>query len=630
MWVFKGYTDLPQTSIRINLSLWPVVQEQLLSDPKLQDSIRIRLNSTFRQRVEGYFWIHQQEGVETVQEVDFDAVLEQLLTIMGDFRPRPLGEVAKSLNNWVAEPVAKIKDYLLHLIEKGMLEWAWPLRHQPRKWLELGSIHLEKISGQEGQRFRYVCDSMLNTLGMFANTNGDVRKLIQKDAQDTLLLLGMVSPLRLEDTFFEDIAVSELPNWAEQEQDKIKQSIKQLISHLPTTSRTEGLWSFFKSTYAPGERVALMDLYLAYYRSVSNRDGTDIQQPGYEDTSGPEDQVGMISNKLLQEDGIVKFLMAENPERTGEEQYWSALVQPICNGAVPLAYIDHIDGGYGTQVSRFLDLFPEDLTSNLRDINAKRQSDDLILAELRAGGYFNANLRPPLLPYRIELPGSWWGRDYKEEVQQLLRLDQLFVTEEEGGLKLRHANGKEVQIVDTSIQARSSRNSLFRFLLLFGPDLPGLAGLKAQLSKAFRNRDQEGILRLPRIYFGDHLVLMRKKWYVPKELLPLPVSNEEGYPYFRTIQSWKEKMGLPRWVFLTVHAPNVLLDGGSRERMREDDYKPVFIDLDHPIWVRQLPRLFRRVPNLLLIEEMLPDPESLLTVSGEPHAFEAVLFNHPE
>ena len=95
---------------------------------------------------------------------------------------------------------------------------------------------------------------------------------------------------------------------------------------------------------------------------------------------------------------------------------------------------------------------------------------------------------------------------------------------------------------------------------------------------------------LPQIVYGQHLVLSRAAWSVD----PAGITMRDARSSFRRIQQLRSQLGLPRHVFASV----------------PEEGKPVYVDLDNPLLVRQLSKFARRTSSLTLTE-MLPAPEHL-------------------
>ncbi|MEV0430111.1 lantibiotic dehydratase [Micromonospora sp. NPDC050495] len=114
---------------------------------------------------------------------------------------------------------------------------------------------------------------------------------------------------------------------------------------------------------------------------------------------------------------------------------------------------------------------------------------------------------------------------------------------------------------------------------------------------------------VPRIRSG-RLVLRRQTWRVPAERIWRPAGGAGGTgdaAQFRVVQELRERLRLPRHVFVKL----------------PDEPKPMYVDLDSALLVRQLCRSARQATEPAEFSEMLPDPEQLwLRVEGRRYTTE--------
>jgi hypothetical protein len=191
---------------------------------------------------------------------------------------------------------------------------------------------------------------------------------------------------------------------------------------------------------------------------------------------------------------------------------------------------------------------------------------------------------------QAQLPGfdlEVQGRSPKER-QDVIALHDLVVRHTTDGLRLYAAR-------------------LDRYVRLMGPPL-GTFQLKRNPFTVFGFPryytgppiKTPGLLHVPRLVAG-RVVLQREQWSIPAEELSRPVAigrarfdDIDGGEFLRA-RRLHRSLGLPRHVF-------VKLPGEA---------KPIYVDFDAPLVVRQLSRLARRTPGTLVVTEMLPGPAQL-------------------
>lgn len=116
---------------------------------------------------------------------------------------------------------------------------------------------------------------------------------------------------------------------------------------------------------------------------------------------------------------------------------------------------------------------------------------------------------------------------------------------------------------------------------------------------------------VPRIMHGERVVIHRETWRVPAGDLCGQTATGRGEAgdaaEFFAAQRLRRRLGLPRYVFAKV----------PREP------KPMFVDFDSPLLVRQLSRMARATRETVTLSEMLPGPDQLwLDIDGKRHTSE--------
>jgi hypothetical protein len=228
-----------------------------------------------------------------------------------------------------------------------------------------------------------------------------------------------------------------------------------------------------------------------------------------------------------------------------------------------------------------------------------------------------------LTPFEIHTPGS---QNLLPEDKWLHLKDlQIKVDPNTDQLMLWHTDqGKRVWILDQGFEGAFFRSQTFQFLNYFSPPCPPQI---VELTEALGKGSQttvDGIVIQPRIVFEDHLVLQRKHWQILQSLLPFQQKTESDPDYFRRLQQWRAILGLPRFAFFStskqaddVRFPNYGLG--------KHDYKPQFMDFENPLSLQHFAKQCKKVPEAMRIEEMLPEPEQLMTFNGEQHVSELFL-----
>lgn len=330
--------------------------------------------------------------------------------------------------------------------------------------------------------------------------------------------------------------------------------------------------------------------------------------------------------------------------------------------------------GFGKMISRFMHIFDDSVTDDVRSWNSARAGEAIFIEDCDAS-YFNANLHPPLMPYEIWMPG---GHNTLPAEKQIPVTD-LCVRLAEGSerLELRHKTlNKTAFVFDLGFQGHGGRSQLFQLLekftraeyLSFYPLLNALSTASSpKVPQPSQNTAQNGeqepvqekaeekvqekaeekvqenaqetaqqakpqprVRTRPRVVYEDQLVLQRKAWFVPKELLPLRTKQETDWQYFERLNSWRSELGMPEEIFLFVNPRENQgnqdnIDTDAAKRVTRDDYKPQYISFRNPFMVKLFESLLSKVMSVLKIEEMLPNSEQMAQIAGQKYVTECVV-----
>jgi len=295
--------------------------------------------------------------------------------------------------------------------------------------------------------------------------------------------------------------------------------------------------------------------------------------------------------------------------------------------------------GYGKMISRFLHLFSDDITEEIRKWNNK-YSSGTIVAENIDSGIMNFNLHPALMPYEISIPG---GNYVLEEEKRIpVSRMQVYYDSKDNSLNLvDKENNKNVYIFDLGFQGTGGRSELFKFLenftlskMYFINSLISKIQETIKPEKKYYNGISDDIKYSPRIMYNDRIVLSRKSWMISNKLLPHKLQAESESSYFSRIQRWRIEMGLPNEVFMYLSAHGYSNDSKTKpkKKVSRDDYKPQYINFNNPFLVRLFEKSLDKIVDKLKLGEMLPGSEQLLRINGKKYVTEFVVnsYNYTE
>ncbi|MDD5361338.1 MAG: lantibiotic dehydratase [Ignavibacteria bacterium] len=287
--------------------------------------------------------------------------------------------------------------------------------------------------------------------------------------------------------------------------------------------------------------------------------------------------------------------------------------------------------GYGKMVSRFLNLFPDEFTKEIRKWNEK-YSGDYILAENIDSSIMNYNLHPALMPYEISIPGG----NYVLEPERRISVSQLVISynKKEDNLQLTDTlSNKRVFTFDLGFQGYGGRSELFKFLetftlsktLFLHPLLRKIFGLFNSVEMTYNHISDKVSIR-PRISYNDKLIISRREWIIPTKLLPFKHYNEKESDYFTRIQKWRVEFGLPEEMFFFIKPMffENKKEIKAKKNFTRDDYKPQYICFGNPFLIRLFEKQLGKVIESMKFVEMLPASNNLLKINNKRYVTEFV------
>ncbi|MFI0934717.1 lantibiotic dehydratase [Streptomyces sp. NPDC021019] len=268
----------------------------------------------------------------------------------------------------------------------------------------------------------------------------------------------------------------------------------------------------------------------------------------------------------------------------------------------PLVVLNRSYGGVSFSFTRFTQLFDGLGERLLADTDAL-VPDGAVLAEVTGGPVTsNLNLHARLTPYEIVCPGERGTL----EAEFRIELDDLYLVHDPGAdrLALRSVRlDREVIPVYLGYLVPLALPELPRTLLLLSPTSMAPLNVWAGVPEG---EPRGGVTGRPRVRHGS-LVLSRRSWSAPATVLPLhrPGTPEDGW--FLDWHALRRTHGLPDRVFATVS------DTGARGATGA---KPQYLDFDSPLSLSAFEALVKSPDARVVFREMLPDEDTLPTVSG--------------
>jgi hypothetical protein len=668
--------------VRLNKRIFAVVREELLADPETRAHLPVELNPTLHPEGEQWRFLAAAGEHEIFQRVPRGPVLDLFATLL-DGRALPLGELERRLgaSGRVDATADEVAAYAARLLEIGFLRFSLGIGEQEADWdRPLGRL-LAAVPGELAVFTRRLLERLRAGRDELEGAGVERRRALIGETtavmRETFPRLFERASLRTDVPFYEDAgsdAALDLPR------DGYRAAMEELGEWVRLTSRLA--WPrhdqatmrlFFDRRY-DGAPVPLLRFYEDYYREhlkghleqvIAVR--RDVRAPAAGGDE-PEDETAgaaperpdvlnpfgleMIERIRAANDGLESLVRArwvaapDAPELIltaadvaaavagVPEPAWpchsvSAFVQtlPGLAGGGGALLVSNLLQGFGKYFSRFLHVLPDELHRTLAANNDRLTGE--LLAEISADGAYNANLHPPLLRWGVSYPTG-----EHDAAQGRLAVAELAVEPLPGdphALCLRHRpSGRRVVALDLGFLNPRMRPPLFQLLINFAP-APGYTLQVPELPDPAAVELPPRVIHRPRLRYGRHLVLGRRRWTVPSELFPRRETGEGDLDYLLRVDRWRRRHGIPRELFACVFpraggaaAP----DGGEADgaERREHTHKPQYVDFANPLLVdlftRSVEGLDRFVAQLY---ERLPDREHLVAAGGERFVTELVV-----
>ncbi len=473
-----------------------------------------------------------------------------------------------------------------------------------------------------------------------------------------------------ENMFYEDTSLDISLELDEQQVRDFTDILHQLLQKM---KRFEGhfdernkMLHYFVNKYGKNASVDLLTFYEDYYREFKKPEAKKMEKKEMDDLPRIPaiekrqetnkqwmDQLKSLLEKRVDKTADVINLTLRDLEETDQRFAGKidAAESPCSYGSFIHFFVDNTSQGeklmgvlsasfpgFGKMFSRFLHIFDDAVTQDMRNWNESLldSKENPLFLEDSDASYFNANLHPPLMPYEIRTPNGQNSLPPENQIPitelQVQMGRDMEMDETDTQLQLIHTpTQKRVFVFDLGFQGHMGRSQLFQLLekftlaeyLFCHPMLNAINSLQVELKK---KREPE-VQRLPRVVFQDRIILQRKSWYIPKELLPFRRPEESDWAWFCRVNEWRHHQGIPEEIFIFVIERSEMqnLKPEIQKKISRDDYKPQYISFKNPFLTNLLEKSFKRVPYRLKIVEMLPNSQQLLRVASNRYITEFVL-----
>lgn len=271
--------------------------------------------------------------------------------------------------------------------------------------------------------------------------------------------------------------------------------------------------------------------------------------------------------------------------------------------------INSFSHGYGANISRFLNPLPEKYSQELMRYNESLFPDTFIV-EIKDASIHNVGTYPKVTGALIDLCDN---RSFSESHTIISLADVFVAVNEFKHLILVDGHGRNLQVLNFSMEGLNRRSAFYRFIDLFNDtDLSGLNYILSSIEQFYVNKAlQTQIVFIPRIIFGKRLVIQRRKWLIPKTtLLSLSDRTKENAENFLNVTSFMIENGIPDEVFIRFAKRNY-------KNLQDDKYKPQYFSFKIPVFTALFIDQLSKAGDIIEISEMFPASDSVMNTGGK-------------
>ena len=629
-----------QSFVRINNYILKSFKDSVIQDKALVQGLPILINSTLKELENEYEFLVNDSNIEAFQTIETHPVVQLVLDKLDCKQNLQFHELIHELQEEVDAEKGDLERFVLELYEIGLLEFDFNISSLDSNWeIKCLNLLVRLPNSILSDNWTKLLHQLIEAKQTYGTISFDARRELLKQTFKTLNhSLEQINETteRSTETIFKkqfdnNLTFSQMnllyEDYAIQNTTCIsKNSIEQLLKKLnafikilqPLQKNTEiaELTDFYKKNY--NTSVDLLHFYKAFSTwKLSNQPQTDLDNSFNEkikrwkktlkETISIENHQANIPLEALKQ-------IPTNKQKEKHSKSHSAFVQVYQNENQFQCFLNAAMPGYGKYFSRFLHLFPQTITADIKERNNRLKQ---IFAEINDDSFFNANIHPPLMPFEIKLLD---GNIQVPQSQQIL-LKDIEITLINHQLKLVHKQTKkEIVPFDLGFLSLDGRSELFKLLSAFSE--ASFSPIH-QVINVINNKvvNENSIRIFPRIIIEKEITIQRKTWIIPKNNIPKSQQKHETeWILYKRVLRWVKENDLPLEGFYTINPKELAKD---KTQIRNNDaYKPQYINFKNPILVQLFIRSCKKIETSLKLVEMLPDRDNLLNWSNQKYVSE--------
>ncbi|MEW7280688.1 lantibiotic dehydratase [Aquimarina sp. 2201CG1-2-11] len=618
--VSKDVEGIVCSKLQVNNLFFYYLKKELLQYPSFRHQLEVKCNENLIENsTTTYRYFTNQDNNESFKTLGKLPVLEYLQNSLSD-QSKTYRDVVNLLIEATESTEQQVIPFVEKLIVEGFLVVQFPIHHTDSVWIPKLSNYLEQqIKNTQDQLYTDILlllDTILKTITCIEETfvidqkKDAIEQCYHKihslfiDHQFSCELFEKMKP---QDLFYEDTYQQLSETIPVKKQAIIAKNITQVYKALNCIPQKESFRSFLIAILQEQHKKTMP--LLSFYE--------EVYLPQQEKFTFHKDQTNTFNTAFskLKKD-IVLFGAHNSIDLASyfstpieeKEMAFGAYFQ-ILNKDSDQIVINDLSRGNGAAISRFLNLADVKVSENSK-IYIQHQYPNHQVAEIKDASIHNTNNYPPLANQVISITeDTSLAQNY-----QLLSIADLTVKVQENDLIVVDKNEQPVKLLNTSMEGMSRRSKFMQFLDVFDTtDITGYSTLLYLIMKLYTDMlDNQDIVVVPRLVFGDHVIVQRKKWLVKKEVFTNMFSENrnERHLIYQELNYWCTEHGIPQEVFIKIK-------GKNPDNSQDDNYKPQYINFKTPSLLLLFINMIEKGSDIIEITEMSPNTPSVKDMGGK-------------
>lgn len=613
--------EFKKSNLQITNLFYYYLKEILLKDLKFKNELIVRSNSTIWQEdnlKNKFYFFENKNNNEAFKKLNVSPILSFIKEQL-ELREIKYTSLVTSLELATSENKTIVQGFIDELIKEGFLKIIYPTLNTDKNWItnlidfinqnNLNSTFIDVVN---------VLNYVLENIETLENTfNADTRHqiILESYKQITAFLTSrnyeteFLKKVQLQDVFYEDTFVSNDEVISIGIIESLSSEIKKAFHSLNNIPLKKAKRMWLGSHLTNNTKISILEFYEKIY--LKNNESFIVNNTQLHESkivfSKIKERIEEFNQALPDSIDISKYCKKIDNEY--EKIPFGCYIQTN-NKNFDTVVINNFSNGFGSNISRFLNFLPEEYSFNVIAYNEKLFPKTLII-EVKDASIHNVNTFPQLAKGFIHLcDDNIFKKTYKS-----ISLSDIYINQDkDGDIYLTNQDDVVLQVINFSLEGINRRSKFVQFIDLFNNvDNFGYTYLLDKINNYFKenlllNFD---IVYVPRLKFGEKLIIQRKKWFVKKDFLTnlLDEKNKSLDEMFIKINILMKTNFIPDEVFFKIANRN-------SNNSQDDNYKPQYVNFKSPVFMLLLLNLINKADDIIEITEMFPTYNDVIINGG--------------